>query len=344
MEAAALSGPPEWLERIVLLAIPPAAREAVAGDLWETYRAPGQYAAEALRTVPQVIASQMRRNLNLPALMLQGGLAFVCLGGSAALLLIPLLMLAGAYRATARPAPRQAFRESILMASFVTVLLLEIMTMRFAVRPDHFNWLSLFLQALLLSPFLCIVRAGLILLGDRRALAMAGDLAIEELERDYRGFARCARRRNRLEAAALMLAAACGVHFAWNGLLVGLFALVGVYLLLNAAPRGLSSQRDFVSLRAHYQRELARQQQLRHFLWWLWFTPALIALNAGLIEANWAAGHELPAILGGVAAVLLCFLVAALNREQSGRVQEQIGLLDRMRQRLVAEDRTSHSG
>ena len=31
---AALNAPPEWLERMVLLAIPPAARESVAGDLW----------------------------------------------------------------------------------------------------------------------------------------------------------------------------------------------------------------------------------------------------------------------------------------------------------------------
>ena len=33
---AALNEPPSWLEEAVLLAIPPAARESVAGDLWET--------------------------------------------------------------------------------------------------------------------------------------------------------------------------------------------------------------------------------------------------------------------------------------------------------------------
>jgi len=74
MEAARLSEPPDWLERIVLVAIPPAAREGVAGDLWETYCSPRQYAAEALRTVPFVIASQVRRNLNLPAILLQAAL------------------------------------------------------------------------------------------------------------------------------------------------------------------------------------------------------------------------------------------------------------------------------
>jgi hypothetical protein len=33
-----------------------------------------------------------------------------------------------------------------------------------------------------------------------------------------------------------------------------------------------------------------------------------------------------------VAAAILCFLVSALNREFAGRVQEQIGALDRMRE------------
>jgi hypothetical protein len=334
MEAAAVNTPPPWLERLVLLAIPPAAREAVAGDLWETYRAPRQYAAEALRTVPFVIASQMRRNLNLPALMLQGALVFTSLGGAAALVLMPLMMLLGAWRATARPDPRRAFQESILMASGVTILLLQIMSIHLPPRSnlDHFSWLSLFLEAMLLSPFLCIFRAGLILLGDRRPAPASGDLPLEELEQAYRDFARRARRRNQLEAAALALGAACGFHFRWNLPLTGLFALVAFYLLLHAAPRALPRLADFISLRARYQQELARQQQLRQFLWWLWFAPALVALNAGLIQANLTAGRPMPAVLGGVGAVLLCFLVTALNREQDGRAQEQIQTLDRMRQ------------
>jgi hypothetical protein len=338
MEAAALNAPPAWLERIVLLAIPPAAREAVAGDLWETYSSPRQYAAEALRTVPLVIASQMRRNLNLPALMLQCALVFVCLGIAAVLALLPVLLLLGAYRATMRPCPRRAMRESILMASGITVLLLAIMSLHLPARAglDHFTWLSLFLQALLLSPLLCIFRAGLILQGDRRPATASSDLRMADLQRMYHDFMRRARRRNLLEAGALALTAACGMHFSWNALLTGLFALVAFYLLLHAAPRALPQAADFVSLRAQYQQELTRQQQLRHFLWWLWFAPALIALYAGSIHASMAAGRPVPAMLGGVGVVLLCFMITALNREQHGRVREQIGLLDRTRQRRIA--------
>jgi hypothetical protein len=336
MEAAGLNGPPDWLERIVLSAIPPAAREAVAGDLWETYCSPRQYAAEALRTVPFVVASQMRRNLNLPALLLQGALIFICLGGTATFLSLPVLMLRGAYQATTRPCPARVFREAILLSSGVMVLLLLVMSSRFpfAARSgvDHFTWLSLFLLGLLLSPFLCILRAGLIMQGDRCMPLTASDLPTEELARGYRDFLRGVLCRNLLEAMALAAMAVSGFFFAWNAMLVGLFALAAFYLLLDRAP--FPATGDFVSLRSRYRQELARQQQLRRFLRWLWFAPVLVALHARLAQDGLATGQPVKAMLDCVAVAILCFLVAALNREHGGRVQEQIGLLDRMRERL----------
>jgi hypothetical protein len=335
MEAAWVNAPPDWLERIVLFAIPPAARETVAGDLWETYRSPRQYAVEALRTVPFVIASQMRRNLNLPALMLQSTLIFVCLGGPATLILLPALMLRGAYQATTRPCPRRVFREAILLSSGVMIMLLMLMSrFPFAARSgvDHFAWLSLFLLGLLLSPFLCMFRAGLILQGDRCMPLAASELPKEALARGYQGFLQGVLCRNLLEAAALAAMAVCGFFFAWNALLVGLFALAAFHLLLDAAPRAFPAAGDFISLRTRYQQDLARQQQLRRFLRWLWFTPVLVALHARLVENGLAAGRPVTAMLDCVAAAILCFLVAALNREHGGRVQEQIGLLDRMRE------------
>jgi hypothetical protein len=55
------SRPPEVIERLAGLLIPPACREAVLGDLSERYSSPKQYLKAALRTVPWVIASQIRR-------------------------------------------------------------------------------------------------------------------------------------------------------------------------------------------------------------------------------------------------------------------------------------------
>ena len=42
------------------------------------------------------------------------------------------------------------------------------------------------------------------------------------------------------------------------------------------------------------------------------------------------------AVFGSVAAMLLYFLIAALNREYGGRVCEQVSLLNRMRERLAS--------
>jgi hypothetical protein len=336
MEAARLSEPPDWLERIILLAIPPAARESVAGDLWETYCSPSQYAAEALRTVPFVVASQVRRNLNLPAIMLQGALIFIFLGGPVTLALLPALMLRSAYQQTTRPCPQHAIREAILLSCGAMVLLLMIMSVRspFPVRAgvDHFTWLSLFVGALFLSPFLCVFRAGLILQGDRSKLLAAGELPREELAQAYGRFLAGNLCRNLLQAVALAFAAAGGFFLAWNGLVIGLFGLAALYLLQDCARQPFS-RLDFVALRTLYQRELSRQQHLRRFLRWLWFTPVLVALHARLALES---GRPIAGVLDYVAVAILCFLVSALDREHGGRVQEQIGLLDRAREKTAS--------
>jgi len=332
---ATLNEPPPWLEQMVLLAIPPAARESVAGDLWETYQSPHQYAAEALRTVPFVVLSQMRRNLSPLALMLQGALIFLCLGGPATLVFLPFLMLRDAYQPVTRPTPRRAIREAILLSSWAMVLLFLFMAHHppFPVRAgvDPFTWLSLFLAALFLSPFLCLFRAGLIMQGDRRMPLAADNLSKDALAGAYQTFLKTAFCRNVLEGTALAFAAIAGFFFTWNVLLIGLFVLAAVYLLLDTIPR-VASAGDFVSLRAQYQRELLRQEQLRRALRWLWFAPVLVTLQARLAITATDAQDMVIALLNGVAAAILCFLVAALNREFGGRVQEQIGLLDRMRE------------
>lgn len=53
--------PPVLIEAVVRTLIPPACREHVVGDLWERYRSPWQFALDAARTIPFVLASQIRR-------------------------------------------------------------------------------------------------------------------------------------------------------------------------------------------------------------------------------------------------------------------------------------------
>ena len=140
-------------------------------------------------------------------------------------------------------------------------------------------------------------------------------------------------RHNLLQAMALALTGLTGFFLAWNPLVIGLFALASLYLLQNSAPRPFS-RLDFVSLQARYRRELAQQQHLRRFLRWLWFTPVLVALHTRLTANGLQAGEPIAVFRDCVGIAILCFLVAALNREHGGRVQEQIGLLDRAREKI----------
>jgi hypothetical protein len=59
--------PPEVIERIVGWLVPPVCREHVLGDLSERYVSPRQYLLDALKTVPFVVASRVRRT-SKPAL------------------------------------------------------------------------------------------------------------------------------------------------------------------------------------------------------------------------------------------------------------------------------------
>ena len=57
---------PPAIESVVGLFVPPLTREHVLGDLAERYSSPGQYMLDALRTVPAVVVSQIRRTSFFP--------------------------------------------------------------------------------------------------------------------------------------------------------------------------------------------------------------------------------------------------------------------------------------
>ncbi|MDB5733588.1 MAG: hypothetical protein JWN16_225 [Alphaproteobacteria bacterium] len=323
-----MAAPPPRLERLVLALIPPLAREVVAGDLCETFENPRQYAAEALRTVPFVIASQMRRHLNMPALLLKLSLWWLFLGW-AALWLLPVLMLADAYQPAARPDAHRAIRQTVALGVMAMIAVVNLsMNIGFMLqtglrRPE---WLALSLFGLVVPALLCGVRTVLILQNDRH-LPLPDTVSGAELMDAYRRFAWRARLHNIAEGAALVAAAVLALL--WLGrsgaaVLTGLYLMTAVYLLARGAPRPLPTAGDFRFLQTRYARALARQHRLRHFLWWLWCAPAMMAAAARM--------HEKPLVAAASAAALalVCFVLAAINREDGGRVQEDIGALERL--------------
>ena len=70
------SGPSKTLEAIVGFFLPPACREEVLGDLFERYTGPVQYIFLAMRVVPCVILSRIRRTADARVLLMEALLIY----------------------------------------------------------------------------------------------------------------------------------------------------------------------------------------------------------------------------------------------------------------------------
>ena len=246
--------------------------------------------------------------------------------------MLPLLVLREAWQPLARPSHRHALRDAVLV-SFCGVLLFFVLPLCWPnATQGRFLGAACFFLGAPLSLCLCLLRTGLILDGDRRRMWLGSRSfdVLDALAQLARAHCRRARRRNQLEAVLLAVAALWLprlLHDAVTGVaLAAVFAVAALWLVLDI-PR-IDAAQDFVSLRAAYGRALTHQQQLRGFLWWLWLAPALVVLVAGL------PGEGQPSLVleNSIIAVLLCFLVTALNREGGGRMREEVGLLSRLRE------------
>ena len=65
------SGPPEIIEAVLAILLPPPCRESVLGDLHERFVSRSQYIRNAVVTVPLVILSQVRRATDAGLLLLE---------------------------------------------------------------------------------------------------------------------------------------------------------------------------------------------------------------------------------------------------------------------------------
>ncbi|MGP0071990.1 MAG: hypothetical protein ACLPWF_08650 [Bryobacteraceae bacterium] len=67
-----------WSEAIIGILIPPACREEVLGDLHERNASPARYLMDAVRTVPLVILSRIRRTANPELLAMYAIALYLC--------------------------------------------------------------------------------------------------------------------------------------------------------------------------------------------------------------------------------------------------------------------------
>ena len=76
-------GPSKTAEAIVAVFVPPACREEVLGDLHERYSSSGQYGLDAVRTIPLVIISRIRRTADHQVLLMQAFALYASFLGAA---------------------------------------------------------------------------------------------------------------------------------------------------------------------------------------------------------------------------------------------------------------------
>ena len=321
--------PPPALERLALALIPSQARESVAGDLWEMYRSPPQYLADAASAVLFVVLSQASRAANLPVLALQALLLFTALAGVAggvpafvATLLVTLLIfVAGAYETPGRPSVRRAIIEAMAAAAaaeFVGMALARLL------RPDLYALPYFVFLGPAMVPVLCLVRTLVVLWSDKRLWFRRAQSA-EDLRSGFAAFARRADSRNRVESAALVGMALLLYRFPQAAGGAGQWvAIVDLGAALFLTWRGMVRLPDCgpAEFAFRVRTELARQHRIRSLIWWLWFVPLFLVLEAKL-RAQATASAPLSLLPALAAALLFGFFIDALNRERRGLVQEE---------------------
>jgi hypothetical protein len=342
-------GPPAPLSALLRLLIPPPAREAVLGDLEERYRSPIQYASEGIRTMPYLIASRARRTSSIAIVGLQAFVLIACLGvtlpdlpgqtvpswaqgGIPAAAALIALLLRAVYRGEETPV-RSGLLDAV--AAAVAMLLSQAalagLVSAGQIEPDWMLPRGLSMLGFFALPALWLIGAA-----EGRHGARPVGAPAEAVVQDYLRFERGVKARNRAEMIALGLivagSAAILLRFnppmapiAWPFL--ALFAAILAYLALKGWAAPIPAGAGLEPLRGHFGRELARQNGLRGFMWWLWFGPLFVGLVANLILFGVHMDQPLRIAIGAGAFLLLAGFIAKANSDRSRAVQERIAAL-----------------
>lgn len=355
MEAGVSAGPPFLLECAVRRLIPPMVREEVAGDLWERFRSPGRYLAEATTTLPFLILSQAKRATNGPLFALQAFTIFASFGGFepsattvtmwqralvATLPALAALLLRNAYRASERWTARRAVGDlaAMLFAVLAVQGVVTLLASRGLIDPYWGISGGFLIGGLLFSTTIVFVlRAGADL-APRTRLSMAQRL--EEVELDYQLFRRNLRFKNAAEVGALCLLIAVVSLFSLNAK-IPLVAAVGftwvamtlsatIHRLLRAHISPMPSLLDPAAQLAFYRSELARQRDDIDLAWWLCFGPLFAGLDLNMIVRGLMNGWYGLGFGGVVCIVVLAFMIAQASRARRRQLGEKIASLDRV--------------
>jgi hypothetical protein len=347
--------PPRFLVAAMHRILPPASREAVLGDLWESCRTPAQFLSQGLAVLPFLILAQVRRRSSWPVLGLQAFVLFACLRGFVPLETHPPMWLRAAlptslaflalawhdaYR-TLHPAlvARRISSEAaaVLCAiAFYDLVVASLGNMGVLTEGWLLSPVELVSAACSL-PVLSVLRAGSGLLAAPAPRAGISAERCGDLTADYANFRRTVGRRNRLEIAAMvatvllasLIVARAPATFPvkiWLTL-VGFLGL-SLYLLLKGDAPAVRDGAQAVDIRQAFRAEILRQHRLRSRLVWWWFAPLFVGLASRFIVPAATAPTVGQGMAGVVLMTLLAACIDALNRERADLVKARVEALD----------------
>ena len=293
--------PPVLIDTIVRLSIPAARREHVIGDLWERYRTPRSFLLDAIRTVPFIVGSQIRRTSMSGSVLIHAFVlvvAFAAGAGSLNAAVAPVaaallgFVLRDAYKSTVSVSPRQVFRDIAVVAGFVAASQIVVALVSPGLLLLSFR--ALVGGAVAFGMIFCLrlQNPGIGSPQPRQVLAQA-PASLDALVAEVRLHERLGLRAIRIEMGAGIVLALFFLIPSFNAtnwaLRVG-WALASVYGLYVATvvsrhrPRRMPDGLGFTASLEFYRTALERQHRMIRTMW-LWyllpFTPAMIFIIFG---------------------------------------------------------------
>jgi hypothetical protein len=342
--------PPVLIEAVVRLLLPPASREHVLGDLSERYTSPHRYVAEAVRTLPFVVASRIRRTTSLVGLLLPGlifmlafsagpGQYFWIRGAIPTVAVLLSLTLRDAYRV---PDLARAWAQGFVDIAVVTGFVLMSQAILMVTQPEWMIADGGAARFLLNLVLLLLLRVQNPIPGPfTRGVSYGATMSLATLHREISAYEQGIRR-------------AVGIEIVVGGLLVPIFA--GIALLAPAMPMPIRlgfamtavggvfvisrmrarlkvppipNDDDFSQTVRHYQTRLEHQHQSLRTAWRWYGLP--LGLGPMLIFAVAAGGSATPLInvtlvVGGFIAISL-FFHRVLFARQARSLRQRIDAL-----------------
>jgi len=347
------------LESIVGLLIPPVRREEVLGDLRERNSSAQKYLLDAMRTVPYVVVSQVRRTMDLRVVGLEAlalYISFLCgpwhgrgsvLRGSPIVLLIlvpvgvtlAMLRLLDAYAKPGNPTQIRLIARTGTAIGIAFAVEGALWLNGSALALPRTGLLSGGILALFLLP---MVR-GAVIQGEGGQTAPAkpvGAIALQEIPERMKKLNEQVRRRNRLGAISCLMVIAGFARFFF--LFTSTLERIGVcltviasgymlYQLFLARPRSAPKHvRDYAERATVYRAELVRQRDFhRGSQFWLRlivFAPSALVFYLGVAVAHQDAALAMVAIT--LFFVVLGMVAIPLNSRAAQAYQREIDRLD----------------